>query len=75
MQLEIAALHAARAPQAESELALASAQRPAAGSVVEHRLQLVNGLEVQAEPVVVAVAHEPLLVDHDHRALGAEAEE
>jgi hypothetical protein len=40
---------------------------------VDDLLQLVDRLVVEAETVVVAVAHDALLVDHDHRALDTEA--
>jgi hypothetical protein len=32
-----------------------------------------GGVKVEPEQMVVAVAHDTLLVDHDHRAPGAEA--
>ena len=89
MQLELAELHAARAAgERASELRDgAAAVRPApdrlaaeallgggrARQRVERGLELVDGLEVQSQQVVVAVAHDALLV-HDHdRPLGPEA--
>ena len=53
--------------------AAATLQRRGGGQRVERGLELVHRLVVEPEQVVVAVAHDPLLVDHDHRALGARA--
>src|ERR1700677_3977886 len=40
---------------------------------VQRRLQIVHRLIVQTEQMVVAVADNPALINHDHRALGAQA--
>ncbi len=42
------------------------------GDLVEHRFELVNRLVVQTEQMVVAVADDSVLVDHNHRALDPE---
>ena len=49
-----------------------SSRWPRLGQRVERRLELVDGLVVEPQQVVVAVADDALLVDHDHRALGPE---
>ena len=35
---------------------------------VERRLELVHRLVVESQQVIVPVAHDSVLVDHDHRA-------
>ena len=76
LQLELAELHAIRAGADRMAGSICrrrySVTEPARLESLRARRRARPPTGVEPEQVIVAVAHDPLLVDHDDRALGAE---